>query len=275
MEDNRKTVLRLLIFGLFIVYATAVMMQRGSSVPQPPESTAAETAAETTAETAPPTPQPQYQPTRDIYLTFDDGPCKNTPRVLDILDQYGAKATFFTVGFFVDRYPEYAAEIVRRGNLIACHSYTHELDECYASADAFMAEVAHWRTAAENACGALPARICVRFPGGSTTPHADAVREDIFARLAAEHYRWFDWNAADNDKWQKGNTESLPDEQYFMQSYQTTIGQYRDLPETPVVFLMHDTENGTVNILPDILADLRERGYGFKTLDQHPDWERT
>ena len=209
---------------------------------------------------------------RQIYLTFDDGPCKYTPQVLDILDRYGAKATFFTVGAFVDRYPETSADIVKRGNLIACHTYTHEFDKCYASADAFFAETEKWKRAVQKACGSLPERICVRFPGGSTTKYAADVREDIIQRINYEGYRWFDWNAADNDKWPKGNTQGLSDTEYFMQSYRECIGWYQDTPDVPVVFLFHDTEEGSVRILPTILQDLIDRGYSFRLLSEHPDW---
>ena len=209
---------------------------------------------------------------REIYLTFDDGPCQNTPQVLDILDAHGAKATFFTVGFFVDRYPEYAAAIVQHGNLLACHSYTHEFSQCYASADAFMDEVARWRTSALNACGTLPDRMCIRFPGGSTTKYAASCRDDIVQRIANAGYRYFDWNCGDNDKWPAGNTKGLPQEEYFMQSYTECINWYKEKPNEPVIFLMHDTEIGTVHILSAMLTDLENRGYTFKTLDQHPAW---
>ena len=64
----------------------------------------------TDAVTAQPSSQPNTGGAKYIYLTFDDGPCENTYRVLDILDRYNVKATFFTVGYFVDRRPE----IVRR-----------------------------------------------------------------------------------------------------------------------------------------------------------------
>lgn len=69
------------------------------------------------------TPQPSSQPNtggaKYIYLTFDDGPCENTYRVLDILDRYNVKATFFTVGYFVDRRPEIVRETVSRGHFVA------------------------------------------------------------------------------------------------------------------------------------------------------------
>ena len=209
---------------------------------------------------------------RTIYLTFDDGPCENTPAVLDILDRYGAKATFFTVGAFVDRYPETTADIVKRGNLIACHTYTHDFEKCYASADAFIAETERWKGAVRKACGSLPERLCVRFPGGSTTKYAADVRDEIIVRLNAAGCRWFDWNAADNDKWDKGNTKNLPETQYFMESYRECMGWYQDTPDIPVVFLFHDTEKGSVEILPDILQDLINRGYSFRLLNEHPDW---
>ena len=63
---------------------------------------------------------------QQVCLTFDDGPHPLiTPRVLDILDQYGVKATFFLVGKQVELYPELAAEIARRGHEIGSHSYSH------------------------------------------------------------------------------------------------------------------------------------------------------
>ena len=161
---------------------------------------------------------------------------------------------------------------VDSGNLIACHTCTHDYEKCYASADAFIAETEKWKRSVQKTCGGVPPRLCVRFPGGSTTKYAADVRDDIIARLDASGYRWFDWNAADNDKWPKGNTKGLPDTEYFMQSYKECMGWFDETPDVPVVFLFHDTEEGSVEILPDILQDLINRGYNFRLLDEHPDW---
>ncbi len=61
-----------------------------------------------------------------VYLTFDDGPVPEaTPRVLDILDRYGIKATFFMVGDNVRRYPELKEEVERRGHQVGNHTYHH------------------------------------------------------------------------------------------------------------------------------------------------------
>lgn len=61
-----------------------------------------------------------------VFLTFDDGPCPQvTPWVLDTLDKYNAKATFFCIGKNVELYPELFREIVRRGHAVGVHSYSH------------------------------------------------------------------------------------------------------------------------------------------------------
>ena len=64
---------------------------------------------------------------RGVALTFDDGPDpRSTPEVLDMLDEAGAKATFFVIGKKVAEHPALAAEICKRGHAIGLHSYEHE-----------------------------------------------------------------------------------------------------------------------------------------------------
>lgn len=63
---------------------------------------------------------------KKIALTFDDGPHpKYTREILDILDEYGIKATFFVIGVNADNYPDTLEETVRRGHEIGNHTYTH------------------------------------------------------------------------------------------------------------------------------------------------------
>ena len=63
---------------------------------------------------------------KEIFLTFDDAPTGPfTHEILDILDQYGARATFFCVGDNVVKYPDSYAEILRRGHAVGNHSYNH------------------------------------------------------------------------------------------------------------------------------------------------------
>ncbi len=63
---------------------------------------------------------------REITITFDDGPDPEiTPLVLDLLDQYGAKASFFCIANKVSAYPELAREIIKRGHSLENHTNSH------------------------------------------------------------------------------------------------------------------------------------------------------
>ncbi|MBX3220346.1 MAG: polysaccharide deacetylase family protein [Labilithrix sp.] len=64
---------------------------------------------------------------RGVVLTFDDGPDPvHTQRVLDILDEHGAKATFFVIGKKVDKHPDVVKEIVARGHEVGVHGWAHD-----------------------------------------------------------------------------------------------------------------------------------------------------
>ncbi len=97
---------------------------------------------------------------REVWLTIDDGPDpESTPKVLDLLDAHGARATFFLIGEKVLRYPELVTEILRRGHSIGNHTQTHpcswfwfasgkktgtEIDACTATLSAAGAPDTRW-----------------------------------------------------------------------------------------------------------------------------------
>ena len=63
---------------------------------------------------------------KEIYLTFDDGPHPEiTPWVLNELDKYKAKATFFCLGKNIEQFPNVFSEIIAKGHCIGNHSYDH------------------------------------------------------------------------------------------------------------------------------------------------------
>ena len=71
-----------------------------------------------------------------IYLTFDDGPnSRVTPLVLDILDRFEVKATFFCVGENVSRFPDVFDEVKRRGHTVGNHTFNHLKGFEYATDD--------------------------------------------------------------------------------------------------------------------------------------------
>jgi peptidoglycan/xylan/chitin deacetylase (PgdA/CDA1 family) len=86
-----------------------------------------------------------------LALTFDDGPNpRQTPRLLDLLDSYAAKATFFLIGRWAMREPELVREIAARGHAIGNHTYTHPTMPLH-RADILREELARCRWSVERA----------------------------------------------------------------------------------------------------------------------------
>lgn len=76
-----------------------------------------------------------------VYLTFDDGPTPEvTPYVLDLLDTYNAKATFFCIGKNIQAHPEIFKDIIKRGHSIGNHTFNH-LNASKADQDTYLKEV--------------------------------------------------------------------------------------------------------------------------------------
>lgn len=85
-----------------------------------------------------------------VYLTFDDGPIPEvTPKVLDILDRYGVKATFFMVGENIDKHPEVFEQVVKAGHSIGNHTYNHMKGWKFSTAE-YIANVHQWEEAAKR-----------------------------------------------------------------------------------------------------------------------------
>lgn len=105
-----------------IALALAFCLLTGCYAMMPPESAA-------TSVLAAKKELPVYSVERDdhvIAVTFDASwGADNTPKLLDILDEYNAKCTFFLVGLWVDKYPDMVQAIVERGHEIGNHSATH------------------------------------------------------------------------------------------------------------------------------------------------------
>lgn len=97
-----------------------------------------------------------------LYLTFDDGPHPEiTPQVLDLLDNYGARATFFCVGENVSRYPHIFKDIQQRGHAVGNHTYNH-LKGWRTSLDTYLNNTA-------QAAAVIPSNL-FRPPYGQITP---------------------------------------------------------------------------------------------------------
>lgn len=106
---------------------------------------------------------------REVALTFDDGPDPLvTPRVLDLLDQYGAKASFFCIGNKVIAYPELTREIIRRGHSVENHTNSHPHAFPFFGPKALQQEIDLAQTTIYATTGVAP--IFFRAPMGFRNP---------------------------------------------------------------------------------------------------------
>ena len=207
---------------------------------------------------------------RVAYLTFDDGPSEYTEEILDILDYYDVKATFFVI-YHKDMADKYKA-IVDRGHTIALHTYTHDYKKIYRSEKAFFNEIAQISNYVYSVTG-VRSKI-IRFPGGSSNTVSNYYCRDIMKTLKksvpARGYVYHDWNVDSGDA---VATNLAPEK--LLANVQARLNKYRK-PD----ILMHDTgasKRTTVDTLPAIIEYIYSQGYTMDklTLDSyavHHDW---
>ena len=195
-----------------------------------------------------------------LYLTFDDGPSARTAEVLDILDRYNAKATFFVVNGYSYNYMY--KEVVDRGHSIGLHSYTHEYSDIYRNTDAYFNDLNKISDAVYNVAGVRTNLI--RFPGGSSNTVSRSYCRGIMSVLTKEvdrrGYVYFDWNS-DN-----GDATGVTMTAYEM--YQTAVAY---AGPSRLVMLMHDAsyKGTTVKALPMIIEYYQSHGYYLIGLNEN------
>ena len=128
---------------------------------------------------------------RELALTLDDGPDPRiTPRVLDLLDERRAKATFFCIGERVQRHAELAREMVRRGHSVENHSQRHLNYFSLLGPRALVAEIERAQDTIGITTGQHP--LFFRAPAGLRSPFLDPVLSRLGLRLASWTRRGFD-----------------------------------------------------------------------------------
>jgi len=133
---------------------------------------------------------------REIALTFDDGPDPEvTPRVLDLLDERRAGATFFCIGERAARHPELCREIARRGHAIENHSRRHPATFAFLVTGGLRREIAGAQETLAGLTGTPPRFF--RPPAGLRNPLLDPVLHGLGLRLATWTRRGFDTRERD------------------------------------------------------------------------------
>lgn len=196
--------------------------------------------------------------TKTVYLTFDDGPSENTGKILDILDRYQVKATFFVTGNG-QKYNHHIKEAHDKGHTIGLHTYTHQYSEVYSSVNAYFDDLDKISDMVEEITGERSHYI--RFPGGSSNTVSKKYCKGIMTELSKEvierGYQYYDWNVSSNDA--NGNT--MPT--------QTIIEGATSGKSDNLVILFHDSpsKTTTVEALPTIIEYYQNQGYTFAPID--------
>ena len=135
--------------------------------------------------------------TNEVALTFDDGPAPETEQILDTLNRYGVKATFFMIGRQVERYPRIARRVADSGHKIGNHSYSHPIF-LYRSAWETRRQLARTQDVISQVTGMRPQ--LVRPPCGVRTPAYFAATRDLGLRTVQWTNTGFDWRRRDADR---------------------------------------------------------------------------
>lgn len=188
-----------------------------------------------------------------VYLTFDDGPSSNTPKILDILKEYNVKATFFVVGRLSDTTTPMYQRIVDEGHAIGMHSYTHKYGEIYANTDAFVYDLERIQSLIYEQTGVL-SKI-YRFPGGSSNTVSRTDISLLSDELAKRDIRYYDWNVVSGDA---SATYGIPKDEIVKNCTIKVIG----LDDEEAIILMHDLPEKatTVEALPEIIEYYQNLG---------------
>lgn len=192
---------------------------------------------------------------RTVYLTFDDGPSSLTEPLLEVLDRYKVKATFFVVGVNDKNETRDLKEIVKRGHAIGVHSWSHNYHQIYASVNAFFSDYDRIHQAIFDATG-VDTKIC-RFPGGSVNSYNKKVRNNIFEELKRRGDVYFDWNAGGADAAGAKTPDAI---------YSNAIQGVHSHRVSVVLFHNTAAKGATLRQVPRFISTLQSEGYRFDVL---------
>ncbi len=207
-----------------------------------------------------------------IYLTFDDGPGKYTQQLLDVLDKYNIKVTFFVTGQF-PKYLDMIKKCDDAGHTIALHTYTHDYETIYTTSAGYFADLQRIADVVKKQTG-KDASI-IRFPGGSSNAVSKKYWIGAMTTLTQQvqdmGYRYVDWNVTSNDADGKSNKMELSEATRYV--IDSTIKGIKARNGKYSVVLQHDIHLFSVNAVEEIILWGLENGYTFLPMtDESPMW---
>ncbi len=194
-----------------------------------------------------------------VFLTFDDGPTNAvTPSILDTLNKYNVKATFFVLGTNAKKYPELVKREYEEGHYIANHGYSHKYSKIYKSVDTVLEEYNQTEQLIRDAIGVSDySSNLFRFPGGSKGGPYEEIKKEARKKLKSEGIAYLDWSALTYDAAGADTTDEI------LCNLKETINGWNN-----VVILMHDAADKkiTADSLDDVIEYLQSEGYAFKNI---------
>lgn len=194
-----------------------------------------------------------------VFLTFDDGPTQEvTPHILDILDKYNIKATFFVLGNRVEMNPDLLKREYESGHYIANHGYSHKYSKIYKSATSVLSEYNKTEKAIQEALGNPNySSNLFRFPGGSHGGPYEKIKKKARTTLNENGIAYLDWSALTYD------AEGADTKKEILSNLKKTINGWDN-----VVILIHDSADKqiTYETLEDVIKYLQGEGYAFKNI---------
>ncbi len=201
---------------------------------------------------------------KKVYLTFDDGPSINTIKILDILDRFQVKATFFVMANEEPYASKGYREIIKRGHSIALHSYSHDYNFIYRSKNDFFKDLKRLELLLEQEYDVKSHFI--RLPGGSgnklfNQAATKPIIQEILRELKKSGYVYVDWNVDSKD----GDSP-------FTSTQEITSNVLNMSKEhKQAIVLLHDINSmkNTVRALPTIIEGLKKDGFTFEIIDEN------
>lgn len=196
------------------------------------------------------------------YLTFDDGPSKNTIKILDILKQYDVKATFFVIGNCICEENRYILErIIEEGHAIGLHANNHVYEKFYANDTSFLEDYECLYQTLKEDYGIETSLF--RFPGGSACKYLYGKGREYVNKMQERGFSCFDWNVTGEDS--VGN----PTVYSIQKNVFDRVFRY----EKPII-LLHDSciADMTVDALPGMIEKIKQNEYQFATLEKREEY---
>ncbi|AUP79586.1 polysaccharide deacetylase family protein [Flavivirga eckloniae] len=180
-----------------------------------------------------------------IAITFDDGPHPEfTPKVLELLKKYDAKATFFCIGKHIETYPNIFSEIIKQGHTVGNHTYTHANNFGFFKTKNVIRELQKTNDIVKNIMGLTMQLYRPAF--GVTNPRIKrAIKETQLQSIG--------WNVRSLD-----TTSRTPDKIFKRVTKNLSKGD---------IILLHDTSLKTITVLERLLLFLQKQNIESVTID--------